>query len=389
MPPNPERAIPMSDTAAQPNGNGARRRWLIILGAIVIGAGIVYGAYWLFYARFYVSTNDAYVAGNTVAITAREQGTVLALHADDTQSVQQGQLLVELDPVKAKVAVDAAAADLARTVRGVRSAFSKVDQLRAQAEAARTAYAQAVDDYKRRQGAGASISHEELSHARDALVTAKANVAATQGSLDQALAAVQGTEIADNPDVLAAEARLRQAMVVLSHMRLIAPVAGQVAQRTVQLGEQVAPGTPLMTVVPLESVWVDANFKEGELRDLRVGQPVTVIADIYGGSVTYHGHVVGLGAGTGSAFALLPPQNASGNWIKIVQRVPVRVALDPSELRQHPLRVGLSVDVRVDVSDTSGTAPAAEPKPMRTAADDGGTAEADRLIRTILQQNGR
>lgn len=384
----------MSDTAAQPqngngNGNGTRRRWLIILGVSVAAAGLIYFAYWLLYARFYVSTNDAYVAGNTVAITAREQGTVLALHTDDTQAVRQGQLLIELDPVKAKVAVDAAAADLARTVRAVRSSFSKVDQLRAQTEAARTAFAEANDDYKRRLGAGASVSHEELSHARDALATAKANVAATQGALDQALAAVQGTDIATNPDVLAAEARLRQAMVVLSHMRLVAPVSGQVAQRTVQLGEQVAPGAPLMTVVPLKSVWVDANFKEGELRDIRVGQPVTVTADLYGGSVTYHGHIVGLGAGTGSAFALLPPQNASGNWIKIVQRVPVRITLDPAELEQHPLRVGLSVDVSVDVSDRSGATPAAPVSSMRTVADDGGTAEADRLISAILKQNSR
>lgn len=379
----------MSDTANQTNGNGARNRWLVILGLCLAAAGLLYGVYWLFYARYYVSTNDAYVSGNAVSITAREQGTVLAFHADDTQEVRQGQLLVELDPVKAKVAVDAAAADLARTVRAVRSAFSKVDQLRAQTEAARTALQQAADDYKRREGAGASVSHEELSHARDALATARANVAAMQGSLDQALAAVQGTHVADNPDVLAAEAHLRQAMVVFSHMRLIAPVSGQVAQRTVQLGEQVAPGTPLMTVVPLDSLWVDANFKESELSDIRVGQPVTVTADLYGSSVTYHGRVVGLGAGTGSAFALLPPQNASGNWIKIVQRVPVRIALDPAELRQHPLRIGLSVDVDVDVSDTSGAQPAGTPTAMRTVADDGGTAQADRMIETILKQNDR
>ena len=378
----------MSDAAVQPqNGNDTRRRWLLILAAVVAAAALIYTAYWLFYVRFYISTNDAYVAGNTVAITAREQGTVLALHADDTQSVRQGQLLVELDPVKAKVAVEAAAADLARTVRQVRSAFSKVDELKARTEAARTALEQANEDYKRRVGAGGSVSHEELSHARAAQTTAKANLTATEGTLMQALAAVQGTAVADNPDVQAAEARLRQAMVVFSHMRLVAPVSGQIAQRTVQLGEQVSPGTPLMTVVPLDAVWIDANFKEGELRDIRVGQPVTVNADVYGGGVTYHGHVVGLGAGTGSAFALLPPQNASGNWIKIVQRVPVRVALDPAELRDHPLRIGLSVDVSVDVSNGTGATPGAAPVPMRTAEDDGGTKEADQMIARILKQN--
>lgn len=369
------------------NGNGARQRWLTILGVSVVAIGLLYGAYWLFYARFYISTNDAYVAGNTVSITAREQATVLALHTDDTQKVKKGQLLVELDPVKAKVAVDAAAADLARTVRGVRTSFSKVDELKARVEAARTTYAQASDDYKRRAAAGGSISREELSHARDSFANAKANMAAAQSALQQGLATVQGTAVANNPDVLAAEARLRQAVVVLSHMRLVAPVSGQVAQRTVQLGEQVASGTPLMTVVPLDSLWVDANFKESELRDVRIGQPVTITADLYGGGVTYHGHVVGLGAGTGSAFALLPAQNASGNWIKIVQRVPVRVALDSAELREHPLRIGLSVDVNVDISDTSGNAAAPAIQAMRTAEDDNGIKDADAMIARILKQN--
>jgi membrane fusion protein (multidrug efflux system) len=378
----------MSD-AAPSNGNGIRRRWLTILVAVVAGAALLYGLYWFFYARFFISTNDAYVAGNTVSITAREQGTVLALHADDTQSVAQGQLLVEMDPVKAKVAVDAAAADLARTVRAVRSSFAKVDELKARDEAAHTALDQSHEDFQRRAGAGRSVSHEELSHARAALTTAQANLAAADGALNQALAAVQGTAVADNPDVLAAEARLRQAMVVLAHMRLTAPVAGQIAQRTVQLGEQVGPGTPLMTVVPLDAVWIDANFKESQLADVRVGQKVTVNADLYGGGVTYHGHVVGLGAGTGSAFALLPPQNASGNWIKIVQRVPVRIALDPAELRNHPLRIGLSVDVSVDISDTTGAAPAVLAAPMRTTNDDSGLDAADRMIATILTQNSK
>jgi membrane fusion protein (multidrug efflux system) len=215
-------------------------------------------------------------------------------------------------------------------------------------------------------------------------------VRVAESSLAQALATVQGTAVASNPDVLAAIARLRQAAIVLEHMHLYAPVDGVVAQRTAQLGQQIAPGTPLMAVVPLESVWIDANFKEGQLEYMRIGQPVTVTADLYGGSVTYHGRVAGLGAGSGSAFALLPPQNASGNWIKIVQRVPVRIALDPKELRDHPLRVGLSADVSVDVRDTSGSAVDSS-RPLRSlqsnAGDDGG-AETDRLIQRILSQNG-
>jgi len=190
--------------------------------------------------------------------------------------------------------------------------------------------------------------------------------------------------------VLSAIARLRQAAITLGHMKLISPVDGVVAQRTVQIGQQIAPGTPLMAVVPLQSVWIDANFKEGQLEDMRIGQPAKVTADIYGGGVTYHGKIVGLGAGSGSAFALLPPQNASGNWIKIVQRVPVRIALDPKELQDHPLRVGLSVDVSVDVRDTSGAAVASNATlhEMRgDVSDDGGPA-TEALIKRILSQNG-
>jgi membrane fusion protein (multidrug efflux system) len=367
-----------------------RRRYLIILGVVVVVAAIVYALYYFLYAAHFEGTDDAYVGGDVVSITSREPGTILALHADNTQAVRRGQLLVELDPVKAKVALDAASADLARTIRGVRTNFSKVDEARAQLAAARVAVAQAQDDYRRRAGAGNAVSAEEVSHARDTLSGAQANLAVARSGLVQAEASVQNTRVASNPDVLAAIARLRQAAIVLAHMKLYAPVDGVIAQRTTQLLQQVAPGTPLMAVVPLADVWIDANFKEGQLRDMRIGQPVSVTADIYGGGVTYHGRVEGLGAGSGSAFALLPPQNASGNWIKIVQRVPVRIRLDPNELRQHPLRVGLSVDVSVDISDVSGSSmgsTVAERRMQGDAGDDGGP-EADALIARILRENG-
>ncbi len=382
----------MTDAAEHaPEANRRRRRlWLTGLGAVVVVAAVVYGLYWLLYARHFVGTDDAYVSGDIVAITSREAGTVVALHADNTQSVRRGQLLVELDPVKADVAMRAAEAELARSIRAVRGKFSKVSELRAQLAAARVNLAQAKSDYSRRGEAGNAVSHEELAHARDAVTAAAASVQATESALGEALASVQGTSVATNPDVLAAIAALRQASIVQAHMRLRAPVAGVVAQRTVQLGQQIAPGTPLMAVVPLDAVWVDANFKEGQLRDMRVGQPVTVTADLYGGGVTYHGRIVGLGAGSGSAFALLPPQNASGNWIKIVQRAPVRIALDPKELRDHPLRLGFSVDVSADVRDTSGsTAGSTVPfREMRGNLDDDGAAEADKVIARILAQNG-
>jgi len=381
----------MSDAASDSRGmSGSRRRWLTVLGILVLVAGAIYGLYWLLYARFYVSTDDAYVGGDIVSVTSREAGTVLSLHADNTQRVREGELLAELDPTKAEVALDEAEADLARTVRSVRTDFAKVDQAKAQLASSRTALVQAEADRKRRQSAGNAVSAEELAHARDAAAAAKDQVHASQSALAEAEAAVAGASVARNPDVLAAEARLRDAAIVRAHMRIIAPVSGVVAQRTAQLGEQIAAGAALMAIVPLDDVWIDANFKENQLRDMRVGQPATVTADLYGGNVVYHGRIVGLGAGSGSAFALLPPQNASGNWIKIVQRVPVRIALDPRELRDHPLRVGLSASVSVDISDTSGSAlgSPAQFRRMESAPPDEGMRAANTLIARVLAENG-
>ncbi|HEY5338766.1 MAG TPA: efflux RND transporter periplasmic adaptor subunit [Rhizomicrobium sp.] len=367
-----------------------RTQLLTILGIVVVVGAILYALYYFLYAAHFEGTDDAYVGGDVVSITSREPGTILALHADDTQTVKRGQLLVELDPIKPQVAMQQAEANLGQAVRMVRTNFSKVNQFRAQVAAAKVGLAQAQSDYRRRASAGNAVSSEELAHARDGIAGAQASLDVAQSGLAQSLASVQGTNVSDNPDVLAAIASLRQAAVVLGHMNLYAPVDGVIAQRTAQLGQQIAPGTPLMAVVPLTDVWVDANFKEGQLEDMRIGQPVSVTADIYGGSVKYHGKVIGLGAGSGSAFALLPPQNASGNWIKIVQRVPVRIALDPKELRDHPLRVGLSVDVSVDISDTSGQSMGSSTpqRVMQGEANDGGGAQLDRLIQRILKQNG-
>ena len=378
--------------AAQARSNPQRRFWFLILGVIVLVAAIAYGVYWLLYSRFFESTDDAYVSGNVVTITSKENGTVLALHADNTQTVRQGQLLIDMDPTVPAVNLQAAEANLARTVRNVRAQFSKSDAGSAQVNQARVALAQAQDDYSRRQQAFStqSVSGEELAHARDAVASAQAALNTASGSLDQTKATIEGADVAHNPDVLAAEAQLRQAAIVYGHMRIIAPLDGVIAQRTVQAGQQVSAGTPLMAVVPLADVWIDANFKEVQLARMRVGQPVTVTADIYGGSVTYHGHVEGLGAGSGSAFALLPPQNASGNWIKIVQRVPVRIALDHQELAAHPLRVGLSVTTDVDVRDESGPLVTTSVGPGVTRADTGEESGpvADAMIAKILRENG-
>jgi membrane fusion protein (multidrug efflux system) len=255
-------------------------------------------------------------------------------------------------------------------VRQVRGEFSGADRFGAQAAQARVQLAAAEADLARRQGAPeGAVSGEELQHARDQVRAAQAVLAAATSGLAESRAAIAGSDIARNPDVLAAEAQLRNAAISESHMRIVAPVDGVVAQRTVQIGQQVAAGAALMAVVPLQDVWIDANFKEGQLARMRVGQPVEVTTDFYGDDVVYHGRIEGLGAGSGSAFALLPPQNASGNWIKIVQRVPVRIALDPRELARHPLRVGLSVKARTDVRDQSG--------PLMTDSVQGGQASAE------------
>ncbi|HUO01547.1 MAG TPA: HlyD family efflux transporter periplasmic adaptor subunit [Rhizomicrobium sp.] len=380
----------MSDAS---NANSSRRRrGFLLLGAVIVLGAVAYGAYWYLDARFYEDTDDAYVSGDIVAVTSRENATVMGLYVDNTQSVKRGQLLMEMDPSVANVNVAAAEANLARAVRTVNGEFSHAASSGAQVEQARVQLALAQTDYQRRLAASGdgAVSAEELTHARDSVRAAQAALDAAQGGHDQSLSQIQGTDVADNPDVLSAEAALRTAVIAQGHMRIVAPVDGVVAQRTVQVGQQVAAGTPLLAVVPLDNVWVDANFKEVQLQNMRVGQPVDVTADIYGGKVTYHGHVEGLGAGSGSAFALLPPQNASGNWIKIVQRVPVRIALDPEQLKAHPLRVGLSVTATVDVKDTSGPVMSSQIAAADTRADLGEDAntKADRIIAQILAENG-
>ncbi len=338
----------MSDIINRAEKAERRRRGFLIMGALFAAAAVIWGLYWLLVARFYEFTDDAYVAGNIVAVTSRENATVIALYADNTQGVKRGQLLIEMDPSMADVAMRAAEANLARTVRGVRGNFASADSYRAQLAQASVALAQAESDYKRRQSAlGGAVSGEELSHARDAVAAAQGAVNSARGGLAQASAGISGVDTAHNPDVLAAEAQLRAAAIALAHMKIVAPVDGVIASVPCRWASGSWRGASLMAVVPLSGVWIDANFKEVQLSRMRIGQPVAVSADIYGGKVTYHGHIAGLGAGSGSAFALLPPQNASGNWIKIVQRVPVRVALAPAELKDHPLRLGLSVSAEL------------------------------------------
>src|SRR3989475_7396616 len=301
-------------------------------------------------------TDDAYVNGNVVQITPQISGTVVAIGANDTQFVQAGQTLVQLDQADAKVALDQAEAQLAKTVREVRSLFATTAQLQAIAAMRQSDLAKSGEDLLRRERLASSgaISGEELQHARDAANSARAALLAAQQELEANRARVDRTTVDNHPDVRNAAARVRDAYLTYSRTALPAPVSGFVAKRAVQLGQRVAPGAPLMAIVPLDQVWVDANFKEPQLAGMRVGQPVKLTADLYGGKVVYHGKVAGFGAGTGSAFALLPAQNATGNWIKIVQRVPVRIALDAPELAAHPLQIGLSMQVEVDTHERNG-----------------------------------
>jgi membrane fusion protein (multidrug efflux system) len=358
----------------------------------VVLLAIGYGAYYLLDGRYYESTDDAYVNGDVVQITSEVPGTVLALDVDDTQQVTAGQPLLQLDPADAKIAEENAEADLARAVRTVRGLFAQSDELRAQIATREQAQRTADDDLKRRGGliADGAISAEELSHARDAVTTTRANTSAAKQALSQTVAQIDGTTIADHPQVLAAASAVRNAALALHRTELLAPVSGVIAKRSVQVGQRVAAGTPLLAVVPLDNVWIDANFKEVQLEHMRTGQPVTVRTDLYGRQVTYHGHLVGVAAGSGNAFALLPSQNASGNWIKIVQRVPVRILLDPQELKDHPLRIGLSTSVRVDLHDTSGpviSTLAVRNVPLPHEASAGDDPAVDARIADIIAQN--
>ena len=345
------------DSTGNHSRAGSRRwLWLSIVGGAFLLAGGAYGLYWADVLRYRQSTDDAYVNGNVVQITPQISGTVVAIGADDTQFVKAGQPLVRLDQADAKVALDQAEAQLARTVREVRNLFATSAQLQAAVQLRESDLAMAQKDLARRERLGNSgaISSEELQHARDAVRSAQAALLSAQQQLVGNQARVDGTTLEDHPDVRNASAAVRSAYLLYSRTVLPAPVSGFVARRNVQLGQRVGPGVALMSVVPLDQVWVDANFKEPQLANMRVGQPVTLIADLYGRSIRYHGHVAGFGAGTGSAFALLPAQNATGNWIKIVQRVPVRVALDPREMAAHPLQIGLSMKAEVAVRDGSG-----------------------------------
>lgn len=350
----------------------ARRRGLTLIAAAVALVAVGWGGWHWANGRHVETTDNAYVAGNVVQITPQVGGTVVSIGADDTDYVKAGQVLVKLDPADARVALEQAEAQLAQAVREVRTLFANNSTLQAQVSLrsadlarARADAARLQDDVNRRAPlmASGAVGKEEFQHATAQLAAAQSTVAAAQAAVvaaQEQLAASQtqteGTSIDQHPNVQRASARVREAYLAVQRAQLVAPLDGHVAKRGVQVGQRVQAGAPLMTLVPLNDLWVDANFKESQLKTLRIGQTAELEADVYGTKVVYHGTVTGLGAGTGAAFALLPAQNATGNWIKVVQRVPVRIALDPKEVAEHPLRVGLSMEVKVDTANQSGKA---------------------------------
>lgn len=333
-----------------------RNRFLYALALIILLLGLGWFLYWLLYGRFYVFTDDAYVHGNQVMLTPQVASGVKAIYADETDLVEKGQLVVELEDNDLELVMEEAKNRLGETVRDVTGLFENVKEQEAMIAVRRAQLIQTQLDLSYRIGLSdtGAISVQEYEQAQTDVEVAQANLALSEVQYAAALKRVEGTTIRTHPQVLDAVYALKEAYLNLIRCQIWAPVTGYVAKRGVQVGDQVSPGEILLMIVPLDYLWVEANYKETRLRHVRIGQPVEYTADLYGDSVTYHGRVIGLQAGTGDAFALLPAQNASGNWIKIIQRVPVRISIDPDALKEHPLLLGLSMQVTVDVHDTDG-----------------------------------
>ncbi len=383
-----------SQTPQQPvnNKKGKRTRILLILTLLFIIIAVAYGIYWFLVLRHHEETDDAYVAGNQVQIMAQVSGSVTKVWVDNTDFVKKGDVLVTLDPTDAQQAFEKAQTELASSVRQTRQMMINSKQYQANIEVKKTALAQAQSDLNRRVPLGTAnlIGREELQHARDAVASAQAqlDVAVQQYNANQAM--ILGTRLEDQPAVQQAAAEVRNAWLALQRTKIVSPMTGYVSRRAVQPGAQIGVTTPLMAVVPASGLWVDANFKETQLAHMRIGQTATVVSDIYGDDVTYTGKVVGLDMGTGSAFSLLPAQNATGNWIKVVQRLPVRIELDANQLTQHPLRIGLSTLVTVDTSNSDGQMLASQARATpayESNAREIGLEPVNILINDIVQAN--
>ncbi|WP_272571740.1 multidrug efflux MFS transporter periplasmic adaptor subunit EmrA [Providencia sp. PROV254] len=376
----------------QRNKKRQRKSAIIFLTLLFIIIGVGWVVYWYLVLRHYESTDNAYVAGNQVQIQSQVSGSVMTVNVDNTDFVTSGTVLVELDPRDAELTLDKAKTELANSVRQTRQHMVNSRQLQANIDVKRSELNRLQNDLKRREVLGSShvIGKEELQHAREAVVSAKAalDMAIEQYNANQAI--VLNTEIEKQPAVEQAATQVRNAWLTLQRTKIVSPVDGYVSRRSVQVGSQITPSTPLMAIVPSNGMWIDANFKETQLADMRIGQPAKVTTDFYGKDIVFNGTVVGLDMGTGSAFSLLPAQNASGNWIKVVQRLPVRIALDETQLEEHPLRIGLSTEVTVDTLDKNGKVLS---KGMRatpayhTAALAVDMSPADKIVTEIINNN--
>ncbi|MEQ5185312.1 MULTISPECIES: multidrug efflux MFS transporter periplasmic adaptor subunit EmrA [Providencia] len=369
-----------------------RTLWMIIATVIIVLLFVAYGAYWFLVLRFQEYTDDAYVSGLQIPIVAQTTGNVTQVNFENTDLVKAGDVLVVLDKTNAQLAYEQAKHDLASTVRKTKELYINGDQYQAQIQQNRVSLAQAQKDYQRRAALGRSgtISKEDLQHSQEAVQLAQAalDISIQQYNANRAL--LRNTALKNQPAVQQAADSVRSAWINLQRTEIKSPMTGYVSRRNVQVGSQVSPQSSLMAIVPVQPVWVDANFKETQLENVRIGQPVTINSDFYGSNVSYKGTVVGLDMGTGSAFSLLPAQNATGNWIKVVQRLPVRVELDPEQVAKYPLRIGLSMNVTIDIKDQNGpvlsevqrTIPAFESDVLVLKLND-----VDQVIDTIISDN--
>ena len=411
---------PIDNTTQRP-AKSKRKKNLLVFTLIVLAIAAV--TLWLYFTqwRYQVSTEDAYVSGNQVQINAQISGTVTAIGVNDTDMVKAGQTLVALDQADNGLALETAKAQLRTAIRqyktqtatiqqadvNISQAQTAMNEVQSQIESAKIALLAAQSDYQRRAALMASqaVSQEEVQHAADTVKKAQAQLDAAVAKQATARSAVVTAEAQRNvtvtnlgkndvlsqPAVQTAMANIQTAWLNLNRTQIVAPIDGQIAKRGVQLGQKISAGTPLMVIVPLHDLWVDANFKESQIKDIHLGQAVNLTSDIYGKEVVYHGKVIGLSAGTGSAFSVLPAQNATGNWIKVTQRLPVRIALDSKELQQHPLRVGLSMHAELDSRDQQGkpqvaTATASN-KPVAQLQPQVDMSGATKIIQQIIQQN--
>ncbi len=387
---NTDTSMPAAVSSPVAPAHSRLTQWLGL--AVVLFVVIGVALWWLLAGQYRETTEDAFVDGNVVAVTAQVTGVVTAIGADDTDYVSAGSELVRLDDTDARLALSRAEAQLARSVRQVRAQYANVGQTRANVQLREVELTRAKADLARRHELveGGAISGEEVKHAEDAVHAATAALGVARQQMVGSSALVDRTSIAGNPDVLAAASQVRDAWIAVCRTKVPAPVTGMVTKRNVQLGQKINPGIALMSVVPLDHLWVDANFKESQLRHIRIGQKVQLIADVYGDDVVYSGTVVGQEAGTGSAFSLLPAQNATGNWIKVVQRVPVRIALDPQQVAKHPLQLGLSMKVSVATRQRDGSrlvTPGSQEHGYRTDVFANELAKADAVVDKIIAAN--